>query len=358
MKKIVLAIMGLLFLSGSVSAYQVNIDVPDTLTVGKPLIVNGTTTFGIGTPIDVDLYFQLTTSTQVDHQTVYVQSDRTFRVIFETTDLKKGLYKVEVPVTGQRDAYTMRLVNLVDRSDEISLTSPLQQPYSGKLYIAGSLSMDKNSGVQIAVYDSDNNPVFGPQYVNTNYLGMFSADVPISQPGDYEVYFTDSSGYIGSRLMSVVGGATVTTVPTRVATTLPVLSAHGKASRDNPVYFIVRPASGTLTLRTSSSIDWVIEYIDEQGIVHMVNEQGETNPEKIQLTGKGKTVYIKVYPYKSSVNSEAFLYAENANAVSVSPTVPAVFGTPIPSETQHSPISPLVGILAAGLAGYCWYRRV
>jgi hypothetical protein len=358
MKKIVLVLMGLVFLSGSVSAYQVNIEAPDTLTVGKPLIVNGTTTYGIGTPIDVVLYKQVTTSTWVDRKIAYVQSDRTFRVIFDTTDLKKGAYKVEVPVDGQGDSVTMRLVNLVDRSDEISLTSPVLQPYSGKLYVAGSVSTDINSGIQIAVFDSDDIPVFGPHYVNTNSHGMFSADVPISQPGDYEVSFTDSSGYIGSRIFSVAGETAVTIVPTRVATTLPVLSAHGKASRNNPVYFIVRPASGSLTLYTSSSIDWVIEYIDEQGIVHMVNEQGEANPEKIQLIGKGKPVFIKVYPYKSSVNSEAFLYAENAIAVSVSPTVPAVFGTPAPAETQHSPVLPLVGILATGLAGYCWYRRV
>ena len=58
MKKIVLLVMGLLFLSGSVSAYLVNIDAPESLPIGKPLIVNGTTTFGIGTPVDVVLYYQ------------------------------------------------------------------------------------------------------------------------------------------------------------------------------------------------------------------------------------------------------------------------------------------------------------
>ena len=58
MKKIVLLVMGLLFLSGFASAYLVNIDAPESLPVGKPLIVNGTTTFGIGTPIDVVLYYQ------------------------------------------------------------------------------------------------------------------------------------------------------------------------------------------------------------------------------------------------------------------------------------------------------------
>jgi hypothetical protein len=356
MKKIVLVVMGLVFLFGSVSAYQVNIETSDTLTVGKPLIVTGTTTFGTGTPIDVDLYLQLTKA-RVDHKVAYVQSDKTFRVIFDTTNLDKGVYKVEVPVNGQGDSVTTRLVNLVDRSDEISLTSPAEQPYTGKLSIAGIMSTDKNSGVQIEVFDADNNPVFGPQYVNTNANGMFKADVPVIQAGDYEVSFTDSKGYIGSRIISVVGAAAVTSAPTSIATTQQVVSAHGKASRDNPVYFIVKPNSGTITLHTSSSIDWVIEYVDERGILHTVNEQGEANPEKIQLPGKGKPIYIKVYPYKNSVNSEAFLYAENANTISVSPTVPIVFSTPTPAETQHSPISPLIGIFAAGITGYWWCRR-
>ena len=57
MNKIVLLVMGLLFCIGCVSAYQVVIQAPDTLTVGEPLIVTGTTTFGIGTPIDVVLSY-------------------------------------------------------------------------------------------------------------------------------------------------------------------------------------------------------------------------------------------------------------------------------------------------------------
>ncbi len=50
-----------------------------SLPVGKPLIVTGTTTFGIGTPIDVVLYYQLTTTTEIKRKIVYVQSDHTFR---------------------------------------------------------------------------------------------------------------------------------------------------------------------------------------------------------------------------------------------------------------------------------------
>ena len=64
MKKIVLLVMFFSLLISGASAYQVYIYAPDTLTVGEPLVVNGTTTFGIGTPIDVVLYQQVTTSTK------------------------------------------------------------------------------------------------------------------------------------------------------------------------------------------------------------------------------------------------------------------------------------------------------
>ena len=94
MKKIVLIVIGLFFLSGFVSGYQVNIVAPVSLSIGKPLIVTGTTTLGIGTPIDVVLYYQETTTTEVGRKVVYVQSDKSFKTFFDTTNLKKGTYKV------------------------------------------------------------------------------------------------------------------------------------------------------------------------------------------------------------------------------------------------------------------------
>jgi len=57
-------------------------------------------------------------------------------------------------------------------------------------------------------------------------------------------------------------------------------------------------------------IDWVMEYVDDKGTINIVNDEGEQYPEKVQVPGRGKTVYVKVYPMKSSVNSEVFLYAK------------------------------------------------
>ena len=138
MKKIILLVLGIVFLISSVPAYQVTIYAPATLSAGLPLVVNGTTTFGIGTPIDVVLYQQVTTSTEVDRMVAYVQSDNTFRVVFDTTGLSPGIYKVEVPAGGTGDSITIRQVMIVNRSDEIILTSQTTQALSGYIYLTGA----------------------------------------------------------------------------------------------------------------------------------------------------------------------------------------------------------------------------
>jgi len=359
MKKIVLLALGITLLIGGVSAYQVSIYAPDTLTVGLPLIVNGTATFGIGTPIDVVLYQQVTTSTEVERKVAYIQSDNTFRVIFDTTHLPKGIYKVEVPAGGTGDSISMRQVRLVDRSDEISLISPTTQASSGRMYIDGKIDVDANSGVQIAVIGPDNSVVFGPKYVGTDSLGGFDLTIPVSQTGDYEVSFTDAEGYVGSRTISVIGG-NETVAPETTATTGAILSAYGRSSRDNPVYFIVQPAGDSpVTVSTSASVDWVVEYVDADGNLQTVNDQGEDAPEVIVVNGDAKPLYFKVYPYRYSVNAVVYLYVTNADSIGVSPTVPGVFGTaPSPNETTtKSPLAAAGSVAAVCMAAACIYLR-
>jgi len=353
MKKIVLLVIGLLFLPVIAIAYQVNIDAPETLTVGKPLIVTGVTTFPPGMSVDVVLYYQMTTTTEIKRQVVGVKPDKTFKVIFDTTGLKTGTYKVEVPVNGMGDSVTMRLVRIVDRSTEIQLNSPLNQSFNGTLAVAGTIEGDENSGVQIEVIGPDNSLVFGPQFVNTNYNGAFSTVVPIRVPGEYEVSFTDAKGFIGTRIMSATGPQTPVTTLSEAAAPKTVLSAHTKASRDTPAYFTVKTGSGPVMLYTSTSFDWVIEYVDETGVLHVENNQNEQNPEKAATEGSGKTIFVKIYPYKYAEENEVFLYAENAEAISVSPTVPAPFAAAVPQASggiPAVPLTPLSGLAALGIA--------
>ena len=255
----------------------------------------------------------------------------------------------------------MRQVNLIDRSDEIVLTSQMTQTLSDKLYITGKITVDTNSGVQIAVIGPDNSVIYGPLYVDTDSQGGFNVAISISQTGDFDVSFTDAEGYIGSRMISIIGGHE--TISTETSVTTPArMSAQGKSSRDNPAYFIVQPAGNDpVTISTSTSVDWVVEYTDENGELHTVNDQSEFAPEVIVVNGADKPLYFKVYPYKYSVSAVVTLSADNADSIEVSPTVPAAFGgtqSPVSSaETQKSPLVGAVSLLAVCLAALFIHLR-
>jgi hypothetical protein len=353
MNRFVLLMLGLLFLVGCAAAYQVTISAPESVSVGKPLLVNGTTTYGIGTPINVILYQQVTANTEVQRKTGYVLTDGTFRVVFDTTGLKKGTYKVEVPLEGLGDSITTRLVRLVDRTDEIVLSSPQEQQFTGTLTVAGLAQGNRNTGIQVEVTDPAGERILGPQYIGTTTRGYFSVAVPIAKTGVYEVSFTDSQGFIGTKTVSVIGSAPVPTITAAGTVTIPgeLLSAHTRSSRDAPAYFEVKAGSYRVNVYTSSDIDWMMEYADDRGVLHTVLGRNQLNPEEINVQARGKTIYFKVYPLKYSDSGVVFLYAENAQSVKVSPTVPSVFGTtPTPIETQKSPVSPILGVAAVGMA--------
>ena len=130
----------------------------------------------------------------------------------------------------------MRQVRLVDRSDEISLTSQTTQVSSGRMYIDGKIGVDANSGVQIEVIGPDNGIIFGPKYVGTDSQGGFDVTIPVSQTGDYEASFTDDSGYVGSRTISIIG-ENETVAPETTATTGTILSAYGRIFPGQPGLF-------------------------------------------------------------------------------------------------------------------------
>jgi len=361
MKKIVLLVIGLLFLVHMVSAYHVMISAPDSLAIGKPLVVKGSTTYGIGTPIDIVLYHQVTTTTEIQRKIVYIQSDQSFEAVFDTTGLSPGSYKVEAPPTANGDSVTMRLVKLYDRSEEISLSSSLTQAYSGNLYLNGEIKGKANSGVQVEVIDPTGLVIFGPRYINTDNAAHFAADIPIREPGSYEVSFTDGDGYIGSRVVTILGGdassLSGTTTPSKTTHGM-VLSAHSPSSRDTPAYFMVKTDVGKVVLYTSKSTDWVMEYIDDQGILYTENDRGSASPERAEFTGRGTTVYVKVYPYKYASTSDVTLYGENVRAVVVSPSVPAPFAvSAVKATTPATPFVPGLVVISLGITLYLLARR-
>jgi len=64
------------------------------------------------------------------------------------------------------DSVTLRVPELIDRSGEITITSPQSQAFDEALRIEGSVTKLGNKGVDIEVRGRDGF-VFGPQYTGT-----------------------------------------------------------------------------------------------------------------------------------------------------------------------------------------------
>jgi hypothetical protein len=243
MKRIFLTTVLLLVLVGSASAYDMYITAPDELQAGRSLIVNGTSNFPAGTSFDVVLYRSTYTANEINTRTVTLQdvpAPRPWIVAFSTKGLQGGQYKVEVRLRGTQesslssDSQTMKVIQIIDRSNEITISSSMTQTLSEALRIEGSIAKLGAGGVQLEVR-GPSGIVFGPQYIETKNNvntgdGSFARKVPVSESGDYDVSFSDTGGFIGTVTFTVTTPqitATATDVQattvrtTRVTTTTP-----------------------------------------------------------------------------------------------------------------------------------------
>jgi len=218
---------------GTASAYQLYLSCPESVQVGIPLKCSVDSNFPAGTTFDVVMYQSGYTATPVKGQSVTIQENHATQYsILNTKGLPGGQYKVEIQFIGpdegrlSSDSVTLQLPKLIDRSSEITITSPLTQPLVEALRIEGSIKDIGNEGVQIEVRGSDGT-VFGPEWIGTTELiqsgaGEFTKKVFVTKSGEYDVYFKDVDGYIGVKTFTVTAPAT--TAPTTVRTTTPVTS--------------------------------------------------------------------------------------------------------------------------------------
>jgi hypothetical protein len=225
MRRYVLVFLLALACVSAAQAYILNIDVPSQVQAGAPLIVTGSSTFPAGTGFDVVLSRSQYTSDEVARRSTAIGSDGLFTATFDTIGLDGGQYKVEARLNGidasklGTSSSTVKIVQIIDRSKELTITSPLLQSMPDALLIAGSLDKAGNGGVQIQVSGPSGN-VFGPQYIATQAtmgqnLGRFSKQVSVTEPGNYFVTLYDSRGYIARVTFQVTGTAAtpVVTIP-------------------------------------------------------------------------------------------------------------------------------------------------
>ena len=240
MKRILLLALCLLCIAGTASAYQLYLKCPADKTTtdvaeiqaGLPIKCSIDSNFPAGTTFNLVIYQSQYTATLISEQSVTIQENKNTQYkLFDTQGLPGGTYKIEIQFIGadeprlSSDSVTTQLIKVVDRSDEIEISSPMTQDLKDALRIEGDIKKLGNEGVQIEVRGPDGR-IFGPQYIaTTNQIkdgsGKFTKKVTVSSAGIYDVDFTDADGYIGRVTFTVVEPtAAATAVPT---TTPPVV---------------------------------------------------------------------------------------------------------------------------------------
>lgn len=243
MKSIAGILLLLLLVIAPVSAYTLYIDCPAEINVGQTVKVTGNSSFPVGTSFDLVFYEAGYTATEIERKTITLQSfnNKSITASFSTKGLKGGQYKIEVQFDSPRedqlssDSITTKIIQVRDRSGEITITAPLTQTLAEALRVEGSIAQLGDAGVQIEVRGPEG-PVFGPTWIATKKdlkqgAGEFAKKIPVNLAGDYDIHFTDAKGYIGVATITVIEPTTIPTTTvstplqtptTRVPATTPV----------------------------------------------------------------------------------------------------------------------------------------
>lgn len=204
--------------TGLVQGYIITIDAPKTVVKGNPLVVTGTTSFPEDSYFDLVLFYSKYTAGEVARTRVIVDRTQAFRIDFDTRHLERGQYKVEVhDIVSDNELFVerqlgsssivRRIVQITDRSDEITITSPKLQPLSQALTVTGRMRGIGDGVLTMRVFGPDDF-TYGPQQIITKKAfadssGEFSTTVPVSSPGEYQVSMSDKNGYIGEYSFTV-----------------------------------------------------------------------------------------------------------------------------------------------------------
>jgi len=229
MKRIILIALFLMCITGTASAYGLYVNCTESVQVGLPVKCSIDSDFPPGRSFDIVFYQTQNTATEVSRQSFTMQDNKITQYKFlDTKGFPAGNYKVEVQYTGpdepqlRSDSRTLQFVKLIDRSNEITITSPMTQTPDGALRIEGSINKLGNEGVKIEVRGPDG--VVFDNWIGTKEsiqsgAGVFTKLVTVTGPGDYDVLFTDSKGFIGVKTFKVSAPATqiITGIPTTTA---------------------------------------------------------------------------------------------------------------------------------------------
>jgi len=226
---LIFTLLILICTAGSVQGYIITIDAPKTIVKGSPLTVTGSTSFSEDSYFDLVLFYSKYTAAEMSRIRVIVDKTQLFRVDFDTRHLQGGQYKVEVQnIISDNELFVeqqlgsssiiMRIVQITDRSNEITITSPPNQPLSQALTISGKMKGIGDGVLTIRVFGPEQF-TYGPEQVITkkgfaDNSGDFSTTAQVSSPGEYQVCISDKNGYIGEYPF-VISGQTPDKTPSQ-----------------------------------------------------------------------------------------------------------------------------------------------
>ena len=217
---------------------------PESVQVGLLLNCSVDSNFPVGTPFEFVFYQSSAyTATPISRQNITIQKkNATIYQSIDTKGLSEGQYKVEALLSRtdeerlSSDSMTWQLPKLIDRSGDITITSPLSQTFDEALRIEGSITKAGDKGVEMVVTGPEG-IIFGPQEIDTKLqtqdgAGEFTQQVTVKQPGEYDVTFKDAKGYVGVKTFTVNAAVLPiqTTVPTTTVTTLPPITAPASSA--------------------------------------------------------------------------------------------------------------------------------
>ncbi|WP_319642364.1 hypothetical protein [Methanovulcanius yangii] len=373
MKRIVCVTVLLLLCIGSAAAYEIKCDCPQEVYRGQVIELDGTSTLPPGYSTWLTLYEVQPLARQLGQVTIVIQQGGVWNAEIPTAGLEAGTYKFEIyenvenyPYSSSSD--TTVLFKVIDRSGEIVISSPTTQEYRGYIDVAGRVTTEEAPpGLQITAYTPNGDAVYGPLYIRTDENGYFAETVPVESAGRYYVQFSDFKNNEERYITQVTFVLEAVVTPTPIATTAQPtappsagtkVSASAQASRDVPAYFEIDTKPGTLTVTTSTGIDWRLYYLKEDGAIVKVDEAGSVAAETFTIATDGGMVYLKAHPVAEGDDGVITVTATNADAITASTGVAAQFNDPVPGgAAEETPVPVCVPLAALIILGYLLYRK-
>lgn len=217
LRSILLIILAGLLVCGA-EAYIITIAAPDSVIKGTSLVITGQTTFPEHSYFDIVLFYSKYTSGELKRQRVIVDDSKEFRVEFETRELERGQYKIEVHSIKSNGKEFMetnlgsssvvrKIVQLIDRTNEVVFDSPFNQTISDALNLVGRVKNAEGAVITLRIFGPDAY-TYGPEQLitTTGYAdsdGHFTHHVPLENSGEYQVSLSDNEGFIGEYTFNI-----------------------------------------------------------------------------------------------------------------------------------------------------------